>query len=249
MAKNPRIYLSSTPDDAGCFVGDRDLKKRLTKVLRLQQGDLLEVVAAGMKWECRVVEIQPDGIRLNALEGKPLVWPTSSRLHLVLGQAIPKGDRFDWVIEKATELGIAEIYPLVTERSVVRPSNVPARLQRWNQISEQAAGQSENGFPTAVHPPLSLREFLAVPSPALKLMMHEREGSEALGKLLSALPTNLIIFVVGPEGGWASEETKAMAGAGYHRIHLGDRVFRADTSGLVIASILQYLVGDFRESS
>jgi 16S rRNA (uracil1498-N3)-methyltransferase len=240
----PRLYLREEPAE-GVFHLNRQMKKRLLKVLRLRTGDLLEVFAPGGKWECRISKILPGGLELAVLGELSL--SASPKLELTLAQAIPKGERFEWLIQKCTELGVSHIFPLITERTVVRPANPAAKVQRWNEISEQAAGQSENSFPALVHPPEPLPTFLQRSHTGLKLLLHEREESESLHNLLQRQTADQITFVVGPEGGWATQETSAMMQCGFQKVHLGKRILRSDTAGLVVASIIQYQLGDFSE--
>ncbi len=242
-----KIYITQQPVD-GLLRLNREYKKRLIKVMRLKIGDSLYVFTSGRKLECRVKQILPEEIDLEvvkAIEGSP---PPS--LHLILGQAIPKGDRFEWLIQKATEIGVAEIFPLITERTIVKPGNVSGKIQRWNEIAEQAAGQSENAFPAVIHPPLSLSSFLDMPIRSeLKLLLHERKETTPLRNLIAEHNhANRITFVVGPEGGWTDEETAKMVAEGFQLIHLGPRILRAETSGLVMATLLQYELGDFRKA-
>ncbi|MCI0412441.1 16S rRNA (uracil(1498)-N(3))-methyltransferase [bacterium] len=238
------------------------------KVMRLKSGDTLQVFTLGKKWECLVQQISPEQIHLKVLQEFPV--PARS-LHLILGQAIPKGDRFEWLIEKATEIGVAEIYPLITERTIVKPENAALKVQRWNEIAEQAAGQSENSFPTIVHSPLLLPSYLErTVDSGLKLLLHERKDSRSLRAVLESVgeshlqssagvppaqtrrpryfDINRITFVVGPEGGWTESETEKLLGTGYQPFHLGPRILRVETSGLVLATLLQYELGDFRNS-
>jgi 16S rRNA (uracil1498-N3)-methyltransferase len=238
-----KLFVLHEPSH-GIFQLDRDLKKRLIKVMRLKVGDSLVVFSPGKKWECRLQQIQADGVQLEVIREQPV--SASSGLHLILGQAIPKGDGFEWLIEKGTELGISEIFPLITERTIVKPTNIPAKVQRWNEISQHAAGQSENPFPALVHSPLNLLSFLKLPGDSgLKLLLHERTGSTSLRQALATYNGDRITFVVGPEGGWTAEETDKLLRAGFQVIHLGTRVLKSETSGLVLAALLQYERGDF----
>jgi len=240
-----KIYIAQEPVE-GTFRLDREHKKRLVKVMRLKTGDHLLVITSGNKWECRIQQILPDEIDLQIV--RKLEAPPPPALHLILAQAIPKGDRFEWLIQKSTELGVAEIFPLMTERTVVKPGNVPAKVQRWNEIAGQAAGQSENAFPCLVHPPESLPSFLLKPiNSQLKLLLHERKEAVPLRRLLAGnSDVHRITFVVGPEGGWTETETEEITSCGYTMIHLGPRILRAETGGLVMATLLQYELGDFQ---
>src|SRR5215470_10021983 len=130
-----KIFLRNQPQ-GGSFLLDREGKKRLVKVMRLKPGDELLVFSAFGKWECRLVEIFPDGARLEII--RQISLPSHSKLQVVIGQSMIKMEHFEWLIQKATELGAAEIFPVISNRSVVRPSNIETKFQRWNQIAEQA---------------------------------------------------------------------------------------------------------------
>lgn len=238
-----RIFVREPQVADGKVVFDHDVKKRLVRVMRLQTGDELEVVTTGKRWRCTLETVAGQAAVAHIQEELPAVAPG---LRLTLGQAVPKGDRFEWLIEKATEVGISEIVPLITERTIARPPGSDNKLARWNKIADQAAGQSENPFPTVVHPPVTLSEFLRTADAALKLFLHERQGSEPLKDLLRHSPDSTII-IVGPEGGWSQSEADAILAAGYHRVHIGPRVLRSETAGLVVCAILQYELGDFRD--
>jgi 16S rRNA (uracil1498-N3)-methyltransferase len=242
-----KIYITQQPVE-GMFRLNREYRKRLVKVMRLKAGDSLLVITSGKKWECRIQQILPDEIVLQI--EREIETPNRPLLHLILAQAIPKGDRFEWLIQKSTELGVAEIFPLISERTVVKPANITGKVQRWNEISEQAAGQSENGFPCLIHPPESLPSFLLKPiNSQLKLLLHERKNAVPLRQVLAGTnDVHRIIFIVGPEGGWTETETKQMLSQEYSLIHLGPRILRAETSGLVMATLLQYELGDFRST-
>lgn len=237
-----KIFIREIPS-GGLFRLNREFKKRLTKVMRLQIGDELQVFGEAKRWLCRIADISQHEIVLQVVNEVPD--PGRIGLQIRIGQAIPKGDRFEWLIEKATELGAAEIYPLLTERTIVRPANLASKQQRWNEIADQAAGQSENSYPPLIHSPESLEIFAARNFEGLKLLLHERKDAESLHSLLQP-GLNHVNVVVGPEGGWAATEVALLTQAGFHIVHLGERILRSDTAGLAFLAILQYELGDFR---
>lgn len=241
-----RIYLPITLTAGKPLVLDRNYKKRLTRVMRLGIGDTLEVFAGGGRFLCRIARIFSDGIELQAEQELPS--PPRPKRRLILGQAIPKGERFDWLLQKATELGVAEIYPLLAERTIVHPENVEHKLQRWNEICEHAAEQSENAFPSLVYPPESLQQFLQHTPDGLKLILAERQPQpRPLADILSGSQDYSITYIVGPEGGWTPVEMDAAKSAGFMPVHLGARILRSETAGLAMAAILQYQLGDFSD--
>ncbi len=237
-----KLFLPQAPDENTIALG-REYRKRLIRVMRLKAGDTLQVFAPGRRCECRISSVQPEEVLLEIIRELPQ--PRRPDLHLILAQCIPKGDRFDWLIQKATELGIAEIIPLISERTVVKPAHVEGKIQRWNEISEQAAGQSENAFPALIHSPRSLDSFLQSDFSAhLKLLLHERLQSDSLKSIVRGHTGHSIIFIVGPEGGWTDLETERLAAADFRKVHLGPRILRSETAGLVLAALLQYELGD-----
>jgi 16S rRNA (uracil1498-N3)-methyltransferase len=234
-----RLFLPEANWQNDTLFLDRDVKKRLVRVMRMRPGDRLEVATPQHHWECELQEIVADGVILKKLSELPS--PPQNRLRLILGQAIPKGDRFEWLIQKATELGVSEIHPLITERTIVRSENSAKKVQRWNEIAAAAAEQSESDQPSIILPPETLNIFLKNISDGLKLLLHEREGAYSLKEILTkTYDINSITFVVGPEGGWTKEEVTTLEQAGFQKVHLGSRILRSETAGLVLTAIIQY---------
>jgi len=240
-----RLFLREVNWQNDTLALDRDIKKRLVRVMRMRPGDRLEVATPLQRWECELHQILPDGIIIKKLSNLPS--HPSNRIKLILGQAIPKGDRFEWLIQKATELGITEIHPLITERTIVRPENSTKKVQRWNEIAAAAAEQSESDQPSIILPPAQLNIFLKNAPDGLKIFLHEREGPASLKQLLADRNyyNGNIIFIVGPEGGWTKQETEMIEQAGFQKVHIGSRILRSETAGLVLAAILQYEHNNF----
>lgn len=237
-----RIYLPENLDPGKSLLLDREFKKRLVRVMRLRPGDSLEVFAPGKHWECRVAEILPDGIKLEPVRELPSPPPPS--LAICLGHALTRGEKFDWLVQKATELGVTEIIPLVTHRTIVKPDQIYPRLQRWNEIAEQAAGQSENAYPPDIYLPETPASFLQRKHDGLRLILLERAGVHSIKEVFDKIHGNRITVVVGPEGGWTPEESRAFTDAGFQSVSLGRRILRAETAGLAMLAIIQYQLGD-----
>ncbi len=235
-----RLFLREANWQNDTLALDRDIKKRLVRVMRMRPGDRLEVATPQHRWQCELQEIIPEGVILKKISDVP--FRIQNTLRLILGQAIPKGDRFEWLIQKATELGVAEIHPLITERTIVRPESSSKKVQRWNEIASAAAEQSESDQPCVILQPAPLKIFLQRPFEGLKLILHEREGAVSLKEILKSKSNYIgnITFIVGPEGGWTPEETATIELAGFQKVHLGSRILRSETAGLVLAAIIQY---------
>ncbi len=167
---------------------------------------------------------------------------------LILAAALLKGDRMDWLIQKATELGVSSIVPLITRYSVVRPraTRIPHQRLRWERIALEAAQQSERWDIPTLEDPCEFNEFVQRQFDAPgKLILGER--ASGLGLLAVPLPessTRPIVLAVGPEGGWAPEEVEQAHACGFSSVTLGSRILRSETAALTGLSMLQGRLGE-----
>jgi 16S rRNA (uracil1498-N3)-methyltransferase len=172
--------------------------------------------------------------------------PTTPRI--LIGQAILKGERMDWAIQKSTELGAGAIVPLVSEHTVVRPKQgrIGSQQERWQRIAVEAAQQSERWDVPAIGVPCTAMEFFSRPDPAaLKLILSERGPGHGLNAVpLPSSPAQTIALAIGPEGGWRDEELARADANGFLPVTLGARILRAETAALVAVSVLQARLGE-----
>ena len=213
---------------------------KITRVLRLHAGDLIEVVdsrarafAASIEEAGQVVRVRLlDAIADSVSEVKPLI--------VEVAQAVPKGTRMDFVVEKGTELGAAAFLPFYSERSVGRRVG-PEKLARWRRIARTASQQSGRCEVPAVHEPLEfdalverLDEYDAV------FFAWELAPPEPLHDRLRALLPQVgrVLIVVGPEGGFAHGEAEAATSRGARVLWLGSRILRTDTAAIVLLAVI-----------
>lgn len=180
---------------------------------------------------------------LEQVTGQPRATPP-----ITLGQALLKGDRMDWVIQKSSELGAALIVPLVTAHTIVRPRSDRQLPQqdRWQKIALEAAQQSEQWEIPSVMAPCKTATFFESQSRAsLRLILCERVNGQSLSTLpLPSGPGHTIVLAVGPEGGWKEEEVEQAVTGGFLPITLGKRILRAETAALAALSVLQSRMGE-----
>ena len=162
---------------------------------------------------------------------------------IVLGQALIKGDKMDWVIQKATELGVDTIVPLHSAHSVIKlnPERLAHQRSRWERIARDAAQQSERWTIPTIADPLDLaqicREYAEAP---LKAILMERSTGPSLATIpLPQDHQHPIVLLIGPEGGWAQEEQRVAQEQGFLPLTLGPRILRAETAAIAALSILQ----------
>ncbi|MDZ7288558.1 MAG: 16S rRNA (uracil(1498)-N(3))-methyltransferase [candidate division KSB1 bacterium] len=248
MSRREFFYSPSDDFTTGMITLGGDEHVHLARVLHHQVGDRVTVVdGAGLAAECEIIEIGRTVTRLRIIKknrrlGEPFV-------HLTLAQAVLKGHRFDWLIEKATEIGVSAFIPLLCERSEARPS--PAKAERWHRLALAAMKQScRSVCPTVSEPVMfgalcrrasslpaafsaghsgRLREFDFV------LLAHEGSGDPLMQLASRPLKPRIGLVMIGPEGGFSDSELQIARDAGITFWGLGPRRLRAETAGLVAA--------------
>ncbi len=241
------------PDGASVGLA-RAESAHLAGVLRLRVGDEAFVFdGAGREFRCLVAtERGRDGQTRLAVEQEVAPQRPESPLQLTLACALLKGEKFDLVVQKACELGVVRIVPVLTARGDVRVragDDMATRLVRWRRLALEAAKQSGRAVVPAVAAPVSCAALLMAESHASspRLLFTERAGL-GLRETLVAWPAPVaqLTALVGPEGGWADEELTQGSQAGWQLVTLGGRIMRAETAALVVTALLQHLCGDLR---
>lgn len=161
-------------------------------------------------------------------------------LPLRLMQGLPKGEKFEWLLEKGVELGISVFTPVTTERSQMRGE----KFSRWQRIIQESARQSRRPLLPSLEKLQPLSAALQQTTEELRLMLWE-EGSCPLNTVLPQERPASCVLLVGPEGGFSITEAQAAAAAGYLPVSLGKRILRTETAGMAVAAVLQNRYGDF----
>ena len=222
--------VTLTPDEA----------RHLREVLRLKPGDQVSVFdGEGKEFRARVAQARREFAELDLDEEIEAARPESP-LQITLAVALLKGEKFDLVVQKATELGVTKIVPLITRYADIKlrdESDASKRVARWQRIALEAAKQSgravvpEVSFPVAVDSLFSERCLLF---------------SERGGQGLRQIEMDEITAIVGSEGGWADEELEQARVAGAQIVTLGGRILRAETAAITAAALLQHRFGDLK---
>jgi len=209
-----------------------DVAYRITRVLRMHAGERLALFSGVREFECELIETGKR-VRARLLEELP---PQAERTHLTLYQALIRPNRFEWLIEKVTELGVDRIVPLLTERAAVRASEIGAsRLERWRRIAIEATEQSGRRCVPAIAAPVS---YAAALNDANGCRVFAWEGlCEAHGATIEPDRGGISLFV-GPEGGWSDAEVEQARAAAATFMGLGPTTLRAETAAIVAAAIL-----------
>ncbi len=230
--------------DAPLSLGQHDLPETqahyIGRVLRLAAGDAVQLFdGSGQEYRGELVEVGKKQVRVELHE--QYVGLPESGLRIHLGQGLSRGERMDWAIQKAVELGVAEITPVVSERCEVRLKDERAdkRLSHWRQIAISACEQCGRSVVPVIHPPMPLAQWVAVEA-ELKLVLHP-----VAEPLSGHQRPNSLAYLIGPEGGLTDAEVEQAKIQGFHAARLGPRVLRTETAPVVAISVAQQLWGDF----
>jgi 16S rRNA (uracil1498-N3)-methyltransferase len=220
--------------------------EHMVRVLRAQTGMEADVVAGGHVFHAEVAAIAPHEVRFNLMaevESDPA-------LPVTLMLSVFKFDHMEWAIEKATELGVASIAPVIARRTEKHLAQAAAkRAERWRRIVHEASQQSRRCDVPIVHDPAPLATHVRAASEATRIVLAEQERTttlrnaldEAIATAESDMPT--LEIAIGPEGGWAPEEEALFDANGWRAASLGPRILRAETAAIsalaVVASCLE----------
>ncbi|MDH3442976.1 MAG: 16S rRNA (uracil(1498)-N(3))-methyltransferase [Deltaproteobacteria bacterium] len=228
------------------FIDGQELQ-HLRRVLRLTPGDEITIFDdAGWEHDAVIRSFDSGSAKIEILRSSHA--PRESELELTLAIGLTKGDKVDFVVEKATELGVCRIVPIASVHTVAKFDTAKAktRAARWHKIALSAAKQSGRTRVPEVLSPVELHDFIEQnPGDALKLLFWEKRPSESLKRVHTAQPAApAIIAVIGPEGGFSDEEVALATAHGYYAVSLGRRILRAETAAVTALALMQYLWGD-----
>lgn len=221
-----------------------DEARHLRDVLRLKAGDEVYVFDGhGREFRCRIVNVSRHAAELH-IEAEVEPAKPESQLQLNLCLALLKGEKFDLVVQKATELGVSKVTPLITRYADIHlrdESDAAKRVTRWQRIALEAAKQSGRAFVPEIGAPVA---FESVAVEGFGVMFSER-GGETLESLIDHAPTH-ITALVGSEGGWSDEEIESAQARNFNAITLGGRILRAETAAITVTALLQHIFGDLK---
>lgn len=213
----------------------------IKNVLRMRIGEKIRVSStSGQDFYCAIAEVADEFVQADILDEEAASTELPSKIYLF--QALPKGDRMEYVIQKAVELGVYEIIPVAMKYCVVKLDEKKAanKVKRWQAISESAAKQSKRSLIPQIHPVMSFKEAVSYARTCdLCLVPYENErGMAATAQALEkVVPGKSVSVLIGPEGGFADEEIAAVRGD-MEVLSLGKRILRTDTAAICTMSML-----------
>lgn len=243
-----RFFVSSDQiKDKEIYITGEDVN-HIRDVLRCRPGEKIEVVCSGTVYLSEIIDIGNKKISLKILNTRK--GENEPDIKIYLYQGLPKSKKMDFIIQKAVEIGVGKIYPIITERTVVRINNKKKekkRLTRWSKIATEAAKQSKRDKLPELGNILKFEEMIKLLEGEKNIIIpYEVEEKEQLKKTLENIDGGKIHLIIGPEGGFEEEEIDKLKNIGGKTVSLGPRILRTETAGIVAMSILMYELGDMR---
>ena len=238
-----RIYLAGAQRSGQSFTLEDAQFTHLVKVLRFTDGQTLTVFnGQGLEFTATLAEVGKKSAQVELLQQTRDELPSFLSLHL--GQVISKGDRMDFTVQKATELGVHEITPLISERCDVRlkGERLDKKIEHWQKIAIAACQQSGRVHVPIIHPVEHLEDWLQARSEEVRLLLHPHQQQP----LSDYATPRSVALLVGPEGGFSDFEVQQAVAQNFSGLTLGPRILRTETAALVALSVLQFQFGDLQ---
>jgi len=238
----PRLYSPALLERGATVALSESAARHCVAALRMGPGAAVTLFD-GRGGEYAATLVEAGKKHATALVGEHCPDDRESALTVHLAIAVSKGERMEWVVQKATELGATSITPLISERSEVklRGERADKKQAQWQQIAYSACEQCQRNRPPQINPITPLHELLDSDTSALKLVLHHRSAAA----LQSYTAPGSVCLLIGPEGGLSDSEISAAQAAGFEPLTLGPRVLRTETAPLAAIAAMQTLWGDF----
>lgn len=231
-----RWIADEVSENRAALIGDH--ADHLVRVLRARVGQEFDVVADAVVRRGWIVRISENRVDFDLGE----VIPAAAAADLTLLLSIFKFDRFEWAIEKCTELGVNKIVPVIARRTDAHLATASAkRLERWRRIAVQAAEQSRRAAPPEISDPMKMQEALRIPG-RLRIVLSEAEKQTRLRDLCADSEADNAALAIGPEGGWTEDELELFKKEHWTSASLGSTILRAETAAIAATALVVSLL-------
>jgi len=241
MPRLPRFFISSSQVSGSTIMIAGEDVRHIVMVMRMRAGDkLLLCDGKGSEYTVKIADVRRSDIKTVILSQSKKELP---KLRITLGQGLAKSDKMDFIVQKATELGVSSIIPMVTERTIVKIKDEEKRLGRWQKIAREAAMQSGRIDVPQVDGLRTFSDFIRTLDMGFQpmLLLPWEEGTEPIKKILRHKPeAQDIVVLIGPEGGYSSAEAMTARDKGFHLVSLGPNILRTDTAAIAVLSMIRY---------
>ncbi len=240
-----RFFVAPENIQGQLAIIDKEESRHIRRVLRLKAGDKLILFdGSGYEYQALLLEEGKAGLTAQIIERSN---QEEQPLKLCLVQGIAKGDKMDSIIQKASEIGVAMIYPLETQHTVVRLQGDKAdkRVERWQHIAREACKQCRRNIIPQIKPVMGIEQLYQEIGEDPALLCYEKEEDNGLRQVLNSIKAEVLakgrlFVVIGPEGGFSEIEVERALKQGLKTASLGPRILRTETAGLVASAIIMY---------
>ncbi len=230
-------YFVSKKEENSFIMGEAD-SYHIVKVMRMKIGNTIEVVYNNMEYLCKITAFTPN-VKceiIEIIEGKKRKIPRVS-----IAQSLVKEQKMDYILQKSTELGVEEIIPISTERSIIKvEEKEKKKLERWKKVVKEASEQSKRSTIPVIKDIKNINSLINEKYD-YKLVCSVNEKSKTIKSILSKVNiSDTILFVIGPEGGLSKKEEEILLENGFQAVTLGDNILRTETASLFVLSVINY---------
>lgn len=236
-------------------ISDSDQTYKISRVLRLKENDQIVLLdGKGLIYNAQIASFYSRGVQCRLLSRRSV--NTEPDLKITIAQSLLKGPKFDYALQKNTEIGVCEFIPIITERTVVRfddngvSRELDHKINRYQKIVQDASEQSERGVVPKIQNIMTLEELCKInlTNYDLKLICLERSSTNGIKEVLNSIQDKIqkVLVCIGPEGGFTEAEAKLLISSGFTSVSLGKRIYRAETVGMVISSILFFYFNELK---
>ena len=229
----------------------REVARQINLVLRLKPGaEVIAMDGTGMEYRVRLTEVTSDTCSGEIVAQAASQTEPFTKLTLLL--CLTQREKFEWILQKCTEIGVSAFVPVISSRSLVQSvKEVEGKLERWQRILSEAAEQSHRGIVPELRPVLRFDEAIKLPelSESCRLIPWEEEKGVGLRAALLEKPSNGVSLLIGPEGGFSEAEVVNAKSAGFTPVTLGPRILRMETAAMAAAALVLYERGDMEMRS
>ena len=233
----PRFFINEPVKDFFEIIGDD--AKHIIKSLRMRINETVVLCCNEMDYSCRIIEIKKNSVIVKLLNVKKC--ESEAKLKVWLFQGLPKGEKMDLIVQKAVELGVNSIVPVVTKRCVSRPSeaSLQKKTDRWQKIAKEAAMQSKRGYIPKIFNVMNFDDAINFSQELEKVILFYENGGIAPYRVINNMLNSVAIFI-GPEGGFENSEVDFAKSRRAELCSLGKRILRTETAAIVSVATTVY---------
>lgn len=232
----PRFFINEPVEDRFWVTGED--AEHIAKSLRMRLGETLVLCHDEIDYTCKIVGIEKNLVLVERMSAQPCT--AEPKVEVTLFQGLPKGDKMDLIVQKAVEVGVSSIVPVVTKRCISRPDekNLHKKVQRWQKIALEAAKQSGRGVIPKVMDVMDFPQAVTLGAQRETAILFYEGGGAPLKTLLQQAKS--VAIFIGPEGGFEEDEVKCAVEGGVSICSLGNRILRTETAAIVASALAVY---------